>query len=266
MPKKRILGWVLVGLAAATVLALSVAEVSTRISRRRAERLLHDLRQLQVGKSTFEDARAVILRHGGGVSPRDHSGCSPGHCTFEVALTHYPLLMEAGGRSVTIGMVYHLFRVFPPLGLQDWVSQAEVGVVGGFVVHLRYTVFVRGRSGWILGRDAEEFEAIPEYLRDRTGQRSYYLHWFLITDPGGGRGIESVVTPMANAEERNRAYDFDFDCLTKVGGCSSLCQFAPSAFADFVKETGKIPYPLEHDPNCAKFKPLERNPNNAAHP
>ena len=76
-----------------------------------------------------------------------------------------------------------------------------------------------------------------------------------ITTVGGGEGIQSILTGQANTEERNRAYDFDFDCLTRPGGSTSLCQIAPFAFADFLKETGGMPYLDEHDPHCAKFKP-----------
>jgi len=50
------------------------------------------------------------------------------------------------------------------------------------------------------------------------------------------------------------------------GGCSSRCQFAPAAFADYVKEAGRMPWPEELDPNCAKFKPPSANPDNTRHP
>jgi hypothetical protein len=266
MPKKRILGRLLVGLVAVAVLALSVAEVSTRISRRRAERLLHDLRQLQVGKSTFEDARAVIVGHGGGVPPYDHSGCSAAHCTFVVGLTHYPLLTRLWGRYSSIEAEYYALRALPPLGLQDWESGADVRVDGGIVTHIGYRVFVRGSGGWVLGYIAVEDRAAAKHLRDLMGQRPYYVHWFNITTVGGGEGIQSTLTPQANAEERNHAYDFNYDCLTRVGGCTSLCQIAPLAFADYVKETGRMPWLDEHDPHCAKFKPLAGSPNQAAHP
>jgi hypothetical protein len=108
--------------------------------------------------------------------------------------------------------------------------------------------------------------AVPKYLQDRMGQHAYYLDWFNITTEGGGEGIECRLTPQAKGEERNRAYDFDFGCLTRWGGCTSLCQLAPAAFADYVKRTGSMPWLDQHDPNCAKFKPLETKPNSAVRP
>jgi hypothetical protein len=260
MAKKQILSYLLVGLVAVTLLAIPVADVSARISRRRAERLLHDLRQLQVDKSTFEDARRVIVGHGGGVSPYDHSGCSPAHCTFDVALKHYPLLIGVWGRALSLEMTFNVVRLFPPLGLQDWWGGATVRVDGGIVTQVTYGVFVRGSGGWVLGGDTDESKVVPQFLQTRMGQRSYVVHWFNITTVGGGEGIQSTLTPQANVEERNRAYDFDFDCLTRLGGCTSLCQFVPSAFADLVKETGGMPYLDEHDPHCAKFKPAQTSP------
>jgi hypothetical protein len=257
------------GLAVLAVLAISVEEVSAPIYRRRAERLLQDLRQLQVGKSSFEDARAVIMRHGGGVSPLDHSGCSPAHCTFDVGLEHYPFFIKVWGRFLNIEALFHVLRAFPPLGLQDWDCGGHVEVDAGHVTYVSYGVFVRGSGGSVLGRNTQEFKefkAIPMYLQERMGQRSYHADWFNITTVGGGEGIRSIFTPQANAEERKRASDFDFDCLTRLGGCTSLCQSAPSALADLLKETGQMWRLDEHDPNCAKFKQPAANPNQAAHP
>jgi hypothetical protein len=254
------------GLAAVAVLAISAEEVSTRIYRRRAERLLYDLRQLQVGKSTFEDARAVIMRHAGGVSPFDHSGCGPAHCTFVVGVEHFPFRMEAWGRHLNIEAEYYALRALPPLGLQDWESGGDVRIDGGIVTHIGYRVVVRGSGGWVLGYFAVEDRAAARHLPDLMVERPYFVHWFNITTVGGGEGIESSLTPQASTEERNRAYNFNFDCLTRRGGCTSLCQIAPLAFADYVKETGGMPWLDEHDPNCAKFKQPAANPDHAAHP
>jgi hypothetical protein len=265
--KKKRPAYLLIGILAITLLVCLVVEVSVRISRRRAEQLLHDLRQLQVGKSTFEDARALIMGFGGGISPYDHSGCSPAHCTFEVVLTHYPPLVRVWGPSLLNGeTTWQVVRVFPPLGLQDWQAGATVQVDRGIVTHVSYGVWVRGSGGFVLGRDTDEFLVIPQYLRDRMGQRSYYVSWANITTVGGGEGILSTLTPQANAEERNHAYDVDFDCLTMLGGCTSLCQIAPTSFADLVKDSHQMPWLDEHDPHCAKFKPLERSLNGAPNP
>ncbi len=73
---KRFLALLLIGFIAASLLVFVAAKVSAHISRRRAEHLLHDLRELQVGKSTFENARVLIERHGGGDLP-------PENCTNE---------------------------------------------------------------------------------------------------------------------------------------------------------------------------------------
>jgi hypothetical protein len=254
------------GLAAIGVLAISVEEVSTRVYRRRAECLLQDLRQLQVGKSTFEDARAVIVGHGGGVSRYDHSGSSPAHCRFEAALKRHSLFMDVWGPSLSPERLLQVVRVLPRFGVQDRWAGAGVRVDGGFVTRVSYAIFVRGSGGWVLGHDASEGEAAAKSFQDLMGQRPYRVHWFNITTEGGGEGIESSLTPQANAEQGERAYDFDFGCLTRLGGCTSLCQLAPAAFADYVKEAGSMPWLDEHDPNCVKFKPPERNPNNAAHP
>jgi hypothetical protein len=254
------------GLAAVAVLAISVEEVSNRIYRRRAERLLQDIRQLRVGKSTFENARALILRYHGGVSPYDHAPCSPAHCTFEVALKHYPFFIEHWGQFLNSETGYRLLRMLPHLGLQDGDCGADVRVDRGIVTHLDCGVYVRGSGGWVLGRRIVEDETAPKYILDRMADRAYYLRYSNITTAGGGEAIETDLTPQANADERKRACDLDFGCLTKRGGCTSLCQLAPAAFADYVKQTGWMPRLDERDPNCAKFMPPAANPDNAKHP
>ena len=266
LPITRFICYFLMGLVGVAVLAISAEEVSTRIYRRKAEWLLSDLRQLQVGKSTFQDARAVIMRHGGGVSPFDHSGCSPAHCTFDVGLEHYPFFIKVWARFLNVDILFHVLRALPALGLQDWASGADVRVDGGVVTHVSYSVLVRVSGGWVVGRTTDEFKVIPEHLQSDMGQRSYFVHWSNITTLGGGEAIRSALTPQANAEERRRAYDFDYNCLTKLGGCTGLCQVAPSALADFLKETGQMWRLDEHDPNCAKFKQPAANPNQSAHP
>jgi hypothetical protein len=195
------------------------------------------------------------VAHGGGVSPFDHSGCNLTHCTFEVAIKHYPLLMEVWGPSLlSMETTWQVVRVLPAIGLQDWHAGATVLVDGGIVTKVNYGVFVRGNGGSVLGRHTDELLVKPEHLRERMGQRSYFVSWFNITTVGGGEGIKSTLTPQANAEERNRAYDVDFGCLTKLGGCTSLRQMAPNAFADLVKEVGEMPWLDAHDPHCARFK------------
>ncbi len=103
---------------------------------------------------------------------------------------------------------------------------------GGIVTSLEYGVYVRGRDGRLLGHEALEINAFPKDRRDRLGPRSHFVRWANITTDFGGEALTSTLTPQANAEERNRAYDFGFGCLTRLGGCTGLCQLAPSAFAD----------------------------------
>jgi hypothetical protein len=264
--KKKVCAYLFIGIVAFTVVAVLAAQASARVSRRRAEQLLHDLRQLQVGKSTFEEARSMVMGHGGEVSRFDHSGCSPAHCTFDVTIHHYPLFVELWGWYLSEEAILRVLRVFPLLGLQDWEAGATVRVDGEVVTQVNYSVLVRAGGGWVLGRATDEFLEVPPYLRPRMGQRSYFVNWVNITTPGGGEGIQSTLTPEASDQERNRAYDFDFDCLTRLGGCSSLCQSAPVSFADLVKESNEMPWLDEHDPHCADFKSLERKPPDTPKP
>jgi len=155
------------GLAAVAVLIISVAEVSNYIYRRRAERLFNDIRQLQVGKSTFEDARAVILRHGGGPSAlvEDHpSGCSPAHCGFVARVEHDPLPQLRWDHEALTVYIYDRFLFdLVSLGLQDWECRAVVWVNRGLVTYVGYEAFVRGRYDRVLGRFIEERSAAPEF-------------------------------------------------------------------------------------------------------
>jgi hypothetical protein len=255
MAKKRILGYLLVGVVAAAILEVSAAEIAARIERRRAERVFADVKQLVVGKSTYEEARAMMLRHRGVPPSDDHASCSREHCTFEVKLRHDPPLAGIWS-SLRYDWMVRLLRVACLLGLQDWWCGASVTADQGVVTRVGYGVAVRRSAGWVLGRETDEFKTMPGYL----GRRSHRIDRLNMTTFGGGEALKSTLDTKVTAAERSAAYDYNFDCLTKLGGCSSMCQFAPRATADYVKQTRSLPYLEEADPTCADFKPREAKP------
>ena len=253
LPITRYICDLLMGIAAVAVVATSVEEVYVHICRRKAERVLHAVRQLQVGKSTFEDARAVMIHNGGTVWPHEHSDCSPAHCSFVIVLKHHSLLLPGDVD-------------FPPrLGLQARDGGPGVEVDAGVVTSVTYEADVRGSGGWLLVYELFDINAFPKGPIGKIGRRPYSVRSTNITTEGGGGGLMTTLTSQANAEERNHAFEFNFDCLTKFGGCTSLCQLAPGTFADYVKQTGHMPRREELDPNCARFKPLAAEPD-SKHP
>ncbi len=256
MKRMARLKYLLVGLVALVVVPLSVAEVSARMARRKAERLLHDIRQLQVGKSTFEAARAFIAAHGGSVAP----GCTSAHCSLKARVESYPPLMNVWGRFSGAETEDRLLRALRYVGLQYWFVRCDVTVGGEIVTEAESTILVLARGGWALEREMVDAETIPGYVPGEPDLPAYSVNWMFFSQ-SLGEGLRSRLTPAANAEQRSRAYDFNFDCLTTLGGCASLCKLAPAAFADEAKLLDRLPYLEENDPQCVRFKPPATTPN-----
>ena len=74
--------WVLTSLLVIYLVLLAAVQISQRITRRRAEHLLSDLRGLQLERSSWSDAQALIQRWG---RWGHYEGtCDADHCDYEI--------------------------------------------------------------------------------------------------------------------------------------------------------------------------------------
>jgi hypothetical protein len=65
----------------------------------------------------------------------------------------------------------------------------------------------------------------------------YFVHQPHVTGPPT-EASEVNITPEANSEERQKAFDFDMGCLTAFRQCAHVCQLSPSAGRDLGEQQG----------------------------
>src|SRR3954453_18631427 len=74
----RLLAWVIAGLVVAVLIPAGAIRVDQYLLRRKAERLLADLKSLEMRKSTYHDARQVIDRWKDSIG--QEGSCQPSRC------------------------------------------------------------------------------------------------------------------------------------------------------------------------------------------
>ena len=80
----RVLGWVIAGLCVIVLIRAVAIRVDQYLLRRNAERLLADLKSLEMRRSTYQDARQVIDRWDD--SMRQEGPCQPYWCDVRISL------------------------------------------------------------------------------------------------------------------------------------------------------------------------------------
>lgn len=205
MPRKAI-----TTLAAAGVLiaAFALVELYQHTVRSRAESFLLDLQALELGKSTFSDAKRLQSQYGGqeltqGIYPAD---CSARDCYVRFMFTNFP---------------FAILHLAPPTGLG-----AALHIQGG-VVRSRTTAYQAeaGDQSFVLSID-DNF---------KTG---YQEEFCVVSRRGNGSGppwkVQISMRPGAPKDLSNAAYALNLSCLTRFGACSDPYGMLPTLFSQKV--------------------------------
>jgi hypothetical protein len=224
------------------LLAVITIHVQERILRTRAERLLSDIRSLELRKASFADAQAVFQRW----SKWGHyfGDCTEQHCDFVIALrdfsyTHRDVFFPSawiirpytlvGGRPTDVG----------------GTIAVENGTVWGKSFGLRVVVpFYAGANG-----PGDDGDWIPkgEYplsaearSTSRIEPGAWGLHPnYVIGRPGGCEDCVVVYvnfTPYADPEEVKQLMQFNLSCLTRWKPCTTHNDIMPSVWAQHLRE------------------------------
>jgi hypothetical protein len=118
-------------------------------------------------------------------------------------------------------------------GIRFWEVGAWIELEEGRVQTVHTQVFVEGPghkwldAGWNYGPSIpDRVQDLPAFSDSDTPNlvaTSHFLHWGI----ENGRGIEAWITKEATLEERRVAFGFNLDCLTRMGGCATMCEFVP---------------------------------------
>ena len=203
--------------------------------RRRAERLLSDLRSFPFGSATFDEVRDLALRHGGfgvqSIPPRFPSGCTAQQCTFEVRIKHPLARLPLEGRSAEL-----LYSALPYLAIRPWSVYSDFEIRGDRL-ETSSTQIAQLRRGKL--RSYEGLLPITyQVWIDRHLNMDLGKNGYRVGPPDGIEGPPQEVwlawVSHAPDAPMSRVFDLDLHCLSAAWhGCSGFRELAPSAWADY---------------------------------
>ena len=205
-------------------------KLSLVITRRRAERLLSEVKALKLGESTASDAQQLVDRYGGWTQQENDSICSGSDCLF-FAIPVSNRITESLLRARWL--IGHITCVWlnPCCDLLQWRAMG-VGIhaEGGKITQIEISLETRRNDGFLLVGRLELVPSLQEVSEPlRPGYSPGRFH---ITTPGGGAGVSAMVTPRASCEDRGRAFDLNLQCISSIRGCTELREIMPYVWMD----------------------------------
>jgi len=193
--KARNLVMVLVALVCLACVGVVAAIASAWLAQRDAKRCLHDVLMLRVGESSFQDVMRMARPY---ASHRltYPPACGPEECELTFTFQNkWPAKL----------------RLAPLVGLmiKVVVSKGTMQSLGANLLEYDDSQLMFEAR---VSESSKEAMNVPEAFR------------FACPDPSG---VFVSLTPNATMEERQRAFDFNLDCLSKLGGCNGASEYVP---------------------------------------
>lgn len=235
------------GLALVILVALLFITVQTqqRILRWRAERLLADIRAIQMGKSTWADAQRLMNEWG--AWGEWQGKCSAKYCDYEISMDdysrafhHYPVL-HGGQFGSHLRWPQWLNGPYTWLGGRFVVVNASFGVRNGFIRSKEFGVRMA------LGPDSK-WKSDPEFVKPNStinaemaceGGLFHKDGTFSLTDPEftffvvdndvDGHWTRVLFTPFASNKTVNDLMVFNLSCITRRHKCGTSAELMPIA-------------------------------------
>jgi len=229
--------------AGVAVLALvaglaAYVQIQQRILRWRAERLLADIRQIQMGKSTWADAQRLMTRWGtwGGYE----GSCTAKRCDYQIvmedAFRAMPIYFVPRGemRNEARMCCQWLRRPYYLLGGRFAIVDARIEVKDGIIWTKSYEVEINTTSHIPFWNEDDyallgAARGLTNHRHSNSGSRREYVVW----RPAGCEGCESInveYSPLADPGIINSLLDFHLGCLTSIRVCREPAELMPTAW------------------------------------
>jgi hypothetical protein len=222
--------WVLTSLLVLYLVLLAAVQINQRITRRRAERLLSDLRGLQLERSSWSDAQALMQRWGRWGAYK--GTCDANHCEYEIQFDLAGMVVEPTAtserlsnlsRAVEIATrvlnarqsyVEEGFRLQNNLVIGTWFSLGMNTPTGGQLFSRVIGTRTRNLEPYDLWPEKDPH---PEYRTvSRTGTMGYFFTQF---------------TAATKPEDVEWLTAVNFSCMTRWVPCKKMGDLLPSAWA-----------------------------------
>lgn len=240
---RGILRVAVVGMGATLITAMAYVVVQRHISRRQAEQLLADVRELQLRKSTWADAQELKKRWRAEIS--DDGPCSGTKCRFFVTVDDpFDRLAEILGYENPI--VKWLGWTYFVLGRHFIRASADLTIHDSIITECKYEVWLAVPGNHFWSSDGSYgLVGIAEQTLNGFGPNdliaSRLLHpEYFVGHLGGCTGCMKVVTrftPLAGRAKILELTDFNFDCITRWSPCQAESDIMPSAWRQSERES-----------------------------
>ena len=203
----------------------------------RAERLLSDIRSLQLGKSTWADAQKIMTRWG---AWGFYEGlCTEKRCAYQIAFRDisrtFSVMSEPDGSLHTEPQEHNAWalKAYRILGGQSALIAARVEVINGVIWGKGYELYLNIPDGSYTNEREYVLATHAETVWKRKDLHDSYKA--NPTDYRIGRGepcsgceiIEALYTPYADPKFISDVMNFNLDCLTRFILCRHPEQIAP---------------------------------------
>ena len=231
--------------------------------RRQAERLLADVRQLELRKASAEEVRRVVRRWGFEEWRRPHKPCTEDDCMYRFQLMPKPARAHNFPDPFTRGPTV---RVLEWLGSRPSIVQAWLEIRGKALQSISFSVDTLGRgckgndcrlvaiAGSKWENSLSEDEQPDVRLKHSLLHPSYLVGTYPTT--WGAYGFSGVVvwaefSPDANPSDVSRLMQFDLSCLTRLRSCRDR-DLIPTVWAQSVEDTRESPKILTCTPELGR--------------
>jgi len=237
--------------------------------RRQAERLLSEVRDLELKKASAAQVNVVLRKWG-----FEEWGQGPGKpCTEDECIYRFQLVPKTHGHIFSNPFASRLMT-FPLewLGLRPTVVQARVQIRGNVLTSVSFSVWTLGRgcdgqgrlectlmgyadvkqrgSGWSSHQQPDV--KLKQYLLHPNYLVGAFPEW-LNADTGGSPAVIvwAEISPDANTADVSRLMQFDLSCLTRLLSCRER-DLMPAAWAQSVEDARQSPRALTCTPELSQ--------------
>jgi hypothetical protein len=227
----------------------------------RAEHLLADIRDLQLGKSTWPDAQKIMTRWGAWGEYR--GSCTSERCSYRIELDEsYGAFSYATHRQNSPGdflveCCRRLYPIYFVLGGRSAAVLARVDIIDGHIWAKDYlmavdvlTQVLPEQDGYMLFSSGTTVWRSEDFRRQLNARHPEYV----IGRPGGCEGCEAIYaryTPFADPSEVNRLLNFNLNCLTRLIPCRHRGDIMPANAKLMSDEEARLDAKLQTERNPA---------------
>lgn len=243
------------------VVLAALVQIQQRLLRYRAERLLSDIRKLELRKSDWADAKQILARWG--AWGHYEGQCTEESCIYQIGLSDW-LTSFAYRHPSSLEHFHWLETPYGMLGGRGTIIRAELQVTKGVVWGKSFSIYVyvpaetgpaalfRGKGYTLIGVS----QSVSRFPSDRPLIPTHPN--YSVGTPGGCTGclaVYSEFTPYADPADVERLMDFNLSCLTRWTRCRGKGDVMPAAWRQYTAEESSREAAWEQVEQCKT--PLE---------